>query len=290
MATTTPCSAGENLTKRMEDYGTSEEYGSKNAIKRDRGFRRIRVTCPVCGVTLPSKLALKRHRKESKHYLRTLRSKSWRCDRCGLVFVGRLNYRKHMHDAHNHVAGKGPYYCRYCGRVFDRVYKVAAHTARCSMSPNHERNSEQTRQIMLKRFKHGMPNTTRMKISEALKSFYAEHKESASYKYNHYTKGSWAEDYFRDLFIREGITGWEQQFRVSRYRLDFAFTRNKIDFEVDGHQHYVDKRIIEHDKVRTANLEALGWRVVRVRWSEWNALSKEQKSKWLSDNLYRLLV
>lgn len=136
---------------------------------------------------------------------------------------------------------------------------------------------------------HKWSSGERKQISDRMKKFYAEHPESASFKYNHYSKGSWAEDYFRDLFTKEGITGWEQQFHVSRYRLDFAFVDKKIDFEVDGHQHYVDKRIVEHDKVRTANLEALGWKVIRIRWSSWNAMALEQKRQWLDENLYRFV-
>ena len=119
-----------------------------------------------------------------------------------------------------------------------------------------------------------------------MKKFYAEHPESASYKYNHYSKGSWAEDYFMDLFAKENVVGWESQYHVLRYRLDFAFIEEKIDFEVDGHQHRVDARIVKHDIERTKNLEGIGWTVVRILWSDWNKMTKDEKHKWLAENLY----
>ena len=43
----------------------------------------------------------------------------------------------------------------------------------------------------------------------------------------------------------------------------------KIDFEVDGSQHWLDKKIIEHDKKRNQTLIDNGWTVIRMRWDNW---------------------
>ena len=53
------------------------------------------------------------------------------------------------------------------------------------------------------------------------------------------------------------------------YFLDFGFKDKKIDFEVDGSQHWLDKKIIEHDKKRNQTLIDNGWTVIRMRWDNW---------------------
>lgn len=245
----------------------------------------IGMVCPVCGIELSSKLAFKKHRKEFKHYhhRKTVAKGDWECSYCGKSF--RTHKALVEHKKSEHVDSCGRYECRYCGRAFSKAYQIAAHTARCKLSPNYEKNVEKSRNITRERFKDGLPEETK-KISDKLKKFYAEHPESASYKYNHYSKGSWAEDYFRDLFAKENIVGWESQYHVLRYRLDFAFIEEKIDFEVDGHQHRVDARIVKHDIERTKNLEGIGWTVVRILWRDWNKMTKDEKHRWLEENLY----
>ena len=119
-----------------------------------------------------------------------------------------------------------------------------------------------------------------------MKRFLSKHPASASYKREHYSKGSWAEDYFIKLFSSEGIKGYVPQYRIGRYRLDFAFPATKVDFEVDGHQHYVDKRIIKHDKERTANLKELGWKTIRLDWRFFKKLTYSERREWLLKNLY----
>ena len=45
-----------------------------------------------------------------------------------------------------------------------------------------------------------------------------------------------------------------EQYPFGRYQLDFAIMDRKIDFEVDGDQHYLDPRIVESDKRRNKHL------------------------------------
>ena len=43
-------------------------------------------------------------------------------------------------------------------------------------------------------------------------------------------------------------------------------------------QHYADKRIVEHDKIRTTKLMESGFKCIeRVRWSEFQKLDKTVK-------------
>lgn len=59
--------------------------------------------------------------------------------------------------------------------------------------------------------------------------------------------------------------------------------------EIDSEQHYVDERIIEHDKIRTANLECEGWTCIeRIRWSDYQKLNENEKKEFLQKLLTKL--
>jgi very-short-patch-repair endonuclease len=61
-----------------------------------------------------------------------------------------------------------------------------------------------------------------------------------------------------------------------------------IDLEIDGNQHYLDERIVESDKRRTEYLENQGWTIVRVRWSEYQKLSKHDRESYVADLIAQL--
>lgn len=98
------------------------------------------------------------------------------------------------------------------------------------------------------------------------------------YKRNHYSKGpSYPETYFINVFNSADI-GIEYNLQVGLYQLDFANPSTKKYIEIDGEQHYVDNRIVEHDIKRTKNLEDLGWTLVRrIRWSEFQKLTVPER-------------
>lgn len=120
------------------------------------------------------------------------------------------------------------------------------------------------------------------KISEGRKKYLIEHPDEVPYLINHHSKGdSYPEKYFKEVFDNEHID-YKQNYYQCGYFLDFAWPEKKIYLEVDGEQHYLDKRIVEHDKVRTQKLLENGWTCIeRVRWSEFKHLSKEKKSEYL---------
>lgn len=47
--------------------------------------------------------------------------------------------------------------------------------------------------------------------------------------------------------------------------------------EIDGEQHYADKKIVEHDKRRCQTLLDLGWKGIRIRWAHFKRLTEEDK-------------
>lgn len=66
---------------------------------------------------------------------------------------------------------------------------------------------------------------------------------------------------------------------------DYAWPEKKIYIEVDGEQHYTEAGL-EHDRIRTEILMNEGWKLLkRIRWSEYQKLSKLEKEK----EVYRLL-
>ena len=76
--------------------------------------------------------------------------------------------------------------------------------------------------------------------------------------------------------------------QVSLYCLDFVI--GKIDLEIDGEQHYINDELIEKDVKRNEFLENLGYSVIRIRWSEYKSLDKNNRKKYVNkliENLNR---
>jgi hypothetical protein len=128
--------------------------------------------------------------------------------------------------------------------------------------------------VASKKRKHS--EETKAKLSEIRKKFLEENPDKVPYLLNHTSKVSYPEQYFLDCFsdVDENI---EFQHHIFRYKLDFANPVEKLYFEIDGEQHYVDKRIVEHDIRRTEKLTELGWTGVRIRWSHFQKLNEEEK-------------
>lgn len=97
------------------------------------------------------------------------------------------------------------------------------------------------------------------------------------YKLNHYSKRtSYAEKYFIEVFDKETIP-LKHHLQIGLYELDFYNEELKIYFEVDGDQHYLDKRIYESDQKRNQYLFEQGWKGMRLRWSTYQKLQIEQR-------------
>ena len=111
-----------------------------------------------------------------------------------------------------------------------------------------------------------------------MKEYLKQHPDKVPYVINHHSKGdSYCEKYFKDILNNANLE-YKQNYYQCGYFLDFAFPEKHIYFEVDGEQHYVDKRIIEHDIKRTKILSDNGWRCLfRIRWSKYQKLSKDKK-------------
>ena len=120
-------------------------------------------------------------------------------------------------------------------------------------------------------------DTTKEKIRQKRIKFLTDNPEKVPYRLNHYSQGqSYPEKYWKGILDKHNVE-YIEQYPIGRYQLDFAIVKHKIDLEIDGDQHYLDPRIAEGDKRRNRYLEELGWKIIRIKWSDYKKLvDKEQ--------------
>lgn len=199
--------------------------------------------------------------------------------------------------------------CKYCQKEFDKKHALSSHQVRCSLNPNRVINinfirkgkpawnkgldlSDPRMQKRVEKFKinkalglhkdvSGENNINsrpevREKKSINKKKWLLEHPDKVPYKLNHSSKESYPEIYFKSIFEDNNIPLVYHK-QVGLYQLDFCNESKMYCLEIDGEQHYYDKRIVEHDKVRTEELQKLGWTVERIRWAHYKKLSEAEK-------------
>lgn len=165
--------------------------------------------------------------------------------------------------------------CKYCGEVRKNDNSRMNHERFCSKNPNKETTPTKGKVGTFTGKKHSA--TTKSKISEARIKFLNENPDQVPYKLNHYSKGrSYAEEYWK-VILDSNDMKYTEQYQIGPYQLDFAFLESKVDLEIDGDQHYLDKRVIESDKRRNKYLEDLGWTIIRVKWSDFKKLTNKKE-------------
>lgn len=126
----------------------------------------------------------------------------------------------------------------------------------------------------------------RKHLSEVMKEKITKGEFIAPYKRNHSSKISYPEKYFEKVFRNENVF-CEKEFQVDLYSLDFAWPDSKKYVEIDGEQHYVDPRIVEHDKERTEKLTTLGWKCIcRIRWADYQKLTTDEKETFIKNVIF----
>lgn len=194
---------------------------------------------------------------------------TWKCEQCNIVFETRKKLHEHNHQVHPVQDGSS----WNKGLTKESDARIAKYV---------QTNISRDTYGKVWRGKH-LSVEHRAKTSASMKKFYKEHPELVPYKLHHSSKESYPEKYFNELFSKENIVGFERDYYVDGYYLDYAFVDKKIDFEVDGSQHYVDPRIVEHDKVRTQHLESLGWKTFRIDWRVWQKMTDSQKHEKIEE-------
>lgn len=108
---------------------------------------------------------------------------------------------------------------------------------------------------------------TKKKLSNNKISFYEKNPDKIPYRLYHSSKESYPEKLLREYFEANNITGWIQEYPFGMYSFDFAFVDKKLDVEIDGATHLLEKVKIA-DKRRDEKSKSEGWRVLRFTASE----------------------
>lgn len=176
----------------------------------------------------------------------------------------------------NHIL----YECKYCDYKINDFCKLGAHVTNCKLNPDYNK----IKNIRIINGKKGRSHSdeTKKKISESRIKYLKENPDKVPYLLNHSRKESYPEKYFKDLFKKEKIEV-EEKIRVGLYELDFCIKNKKINIEIDGDQHYLDKKIIKSDEKRTKYLEDDGWDVIRIKWSDYQKMNNDEKINFIQN-------
>lgn len=202
--------------------------------------------------------------------------------------------------------------CQYCGKECKNKNSLAQHERLCKFNPNKQESSfikynndktakhsnrfikakeegriievsQETRDKISKAFKGKKHSQeTKNKISQSYKSFLENHPDKIGWIINHSSKKSYAEKYFEEVFKNENIN-LKYHKQIGRYELDFYNEDLMKYIEIDGHQHTDSEYMIQHDKDRDLYLENLGWKGMRIRWSEYKKLNIEERKNIIYD-------
>lgn len=163
-------------------------------------------------------------------------------------------------------------------------FKVSNTTLNKAVKNNKFKTRPISESLKISKKKYPVKHTdeTKKKISEIRIKYLKEHPEKVPYLLNHYSKGeSYPERYFDKIFKLYELK-YEKLLQISIYQLDFAFIENGINIEIDGEQHYSDKRIVESNERKDEYLKSLGWEIIRIRWSYYISLNKEDRKKYIN--------
>lgn len=121
------------------------------------------------------------------------------------------------------------------------------------------------------------------KISLSMKK---AHLEGRLHEWYFNKRTSKAEKYFKKFL--SNIENVKSQVPIKKYILDYANSKTKKYFEIDGEQHYT-KNGIAHDKERTKFLECFGWECIgRCRWTVFKRLNAIEKKRYIHSIKHKL--
>jgi len=189
--------------------------------------------------------------------------------------------------------------CKYCNKEIETKKGLSSHECRCSSNPDKinldyliwskgktKEESPLLKQMAISRSK-SMKGIKRRKWTEEEKhhlrdkriAYLKLHPDKVPYLLNHSSNISYPEKYFICLFKKENIN-LKYHKQIGLYQLDFYNEDKKLYVEIDGDQHYLDKKIFESDLERTHKLEHLGWKCYyRIKWSSYKQMSLEEKNQ-----------
>ena len=202
--------------------------------------------------------------------------------------------------------------CKYCNKECKNKNSLVQHEIRCKENPNrislicsngkysasnHKGSnqfikgkeegknievSKETR-IKISKITKGRKHSkeTKEKLSKLQKQYLNNNPDKIPFLLNHSSNKSYPEKYFEDLFVKENIP-LKYHKRIGRYELDFYNEDLMKYIEIDGEQHF-SEYMIKHDQERKEYLEKLGWKEMRIRWSEYLQLNLNQRKNIINN-------
>lgn len=167
----------------------------------------------------------------------------------------------------------GPWFCANCGVEFlpEKKRKRAKY---CSLHCSREAAR-----------KYRNSADYRAKLSEFGKENVARQMKKGTWKGWPVRQGpSFPEKYVQGALESAGLS-FVSELQVGRFSIDIAFPSCMVAVEVDGRQHETISQK-EHDKLRDAFLQQLGWTVVRIKW---HSIKNESGLKKVSDQIAELI-
>lgn len=237
------------------------------------------------------------------------------CEKCG-VLVSKFAYNRHLKscngDPKKFQGGNRKKFdftgvCQYCGKLCKNSNSLRNHERLCKQNPkytslageNNPHFGKKGSNQFIKARELGLPvpisknkgkpgfskgkklsEETKRKISETQKNNY---KNKSRWFIQGRNKRSFAENYFYDIF-NSFNNAPENNFKVDRFWLDFAWVDKKIYVEIDGEQHYINNELVQRDKDRECILKNLGWVCIkRIRWSTYKKKDFLYKQKIINN-------
>lgn len=192
------------------------------------------------------------------------------CDKCDKEFEKRHSLIAHKRIHSNYVRPVNENSrrnipekttCKYCGVVFDSGRKLGGHMVHCKLNPNHDTILENNRLATLNRnFKWS--DEDKKRISENRINYLNDNPDKVPYLLNHSSNMSYPEKIFKNALESSNIVGWVYNYQHGIYSYDFAFPELKIDVEIDGNSHQLEK-VKKIDERRDMFSKNNGWVVLR---------------------------
>ena len=257
-------------------------------------MKRNKITCPDCGQEI-SKSNFSKHQRRHQNHPETFEIPKYKvihegldCQFCGKTCKNNNSLRNHERLCKNNPDRQESSFHQYNNRPEHQAWNKGLNKETSEGVRKHSESLKkyyETHDGSWKGKKH--TEDQKLKIGASVKKFLEANPEMVPYKRNHSSKESYPEMYFTDLFSAENID-LHKQFPVGSYRLDFADPDKKIAIEIDGEQHYVDKKMVAHDEIRDAYLKSIGWYVYRIRWSHFKSANID-KRKEIIEEIKKLL-
>lgn len=147
--------------------------------------------------------------------------------------------------------------CNNCNRTFETKAGLSIH--KLHENGNYDSAGKKiSKQLTGKK----LPSETKLKISKSMKKYLSSNPNRVPYLLNHSSNFSYPEEILMNALKNENINNWIPRYRNGIYEYDIAFPIIKLDIEVDGDTHNLEKvkKIdIERDKWSYDN----GWDVLR---------------------------